>query len=218
MPCCEISDCAQISKIIIAVRHFGLGGRESLETAVMFCSLFFQINVDHFMEILESFKPDIAQSLCDTVPNSQTNKRNRKSVDRTLKFLDKLLESRKHNDVLKSIEILGSIEGGDSNVERTRSAVETCKREVSGKTNVTQLRKIRNEFPVLFNRQNRARSNCFDTLHLALLINILNLIFKGFVVEGVETSLPNWEKLLETSIVSFNIQYQHVITRHEHGA
>ena len=35
MPCCEISDCAQMSKTIIAVRHFGLGGRESLETAVM---------------------------------------------------------------------------------------------------------------------------------------------------------------------------------------
>ena len=36
MPCCEISDCAQMSKTIIAVRHFGLGGRESLETAVIF--------------------------------------------------------------------------------------------------------------------------------------------------------------------------------------
>ena len=35
MPCCEISDCAQMSKTIIAVRHFGLGGRESLETAVI---------------------------------------------------------------------------------------------------------------------------------------------------------------------------------------
>ena len=35
MPCCKISDCAQMSKTIIAVRHFGLGGRESLETAVM---------------------------------------------------------------------------------------------------------------------------------------------------------------------------------------
>ena len=34
MPCCEISDCAQMSKTIIAVRHFGLSGRESLETAV----------------------------------------------------------------------------------------------------------------------------------------------------------------------------------------
>ena len=35
MPCCEISECAQISKTIIAVRLFGLGGRESLETAVI---------------------------------------------------------------------------------------------------------------------------------------------------------------------------------------
>ena len=34
MPCCEISNGAQMSKIIIAIRHFGLGGRESLETAV----------------------------------------------------------------------------------------------------------------------------------------------------------------------------------------
>ena len=35
MPCCEISDCAQMSKTIIAFRHFGLGGHESLETAVI---------------------------------------------------------------------------------------------------------------------------------------------------------------------------------------
>ena len=34
MPC-EISDCAQISKTVISVRHFGLGGHESLKTAVM---------------------------------------------------------------------------------------------------------------------------------------------------------------------------------------
>ena len=34
MPCCEISDCAKMSKAIVAVRHFELGGRESLETAV----------------------------------------------------------------------------------------------------------------------------------------------------------------------------------------
>ena len=38
MPCCEISDCAQMSKTIIAVRHFGLGGRESLETAAIHLS------------------------------------------------------------------------------------------------------------------------------------------------------------------------------------
>ena len=36
---------------------------------------------------------------------------------------------------LKSVGILGAIEGGDSEMERTRSAVETSKRPVSGKTN-----------------------------------------------------------------------------------
>ena len=42
MPCCEISDRAQMSKTIIAVRHFALGGRESLETAVS------QFTVTHY--------------------------------------------------------------------------------------------------------------------------------------------------------------------------
>ena len=35
MPCCEICGCSQMSKTIITVKHFGLGGRESLETAVI---------------------------------------------------------------------------------------------------------------------------------------------------------------------------------------
>ena len=45
MPCCEISDCAQMSKTIIAVRHFGLGGRESLETAVNLKAIYFSYGV-----------------------------------------------------------------------------------------------------------------------------------------------------------------------------
>ena len=35
-PYCEISGRVQMSKTIIAVKHFALGGCESLETAVMF--------------------------------------------------------------------------------------------------------------------------------------------------------------------------------------
>ena len=49
MPCCEINDCAQMSKTIIAVRHFGLGGRESLETAVT--------NVDPLSEYIVLGRP-----------------------------------------------------------------------------------------------------------------------------------------------------------------
>ena len=36
MSYCEISDRAEMSKIIIAVNRFALGGCESLETAVMY--------------------------------------------------------------------------------------------------------------------------------------------------------------------------------------
>ena len=41
MPRCKISDCTQMSKTVIAVRHFGLGGRESLETVVNYEIIFF---------------------------------------------------------------------------------------------------------------------------------------------------------------------------------
>lgn len=43
--------------------------------------------------MLEVFQPDIAECLCDTVlASKQTEKRIRKSVDRTLIFLDQCLE------------------------------------------------------------------------------------------------------------------------------
>lgn len=66
--------------------------------------LFFnsQIDVNLFITVLEVFKPDIVQCLCDTTPASgQTEKRIRKSVDRTLKFLDKFIEERGRNKVGK---------------------------------------------------------------------------------------------------------------------
>ena len=53
MPCCEINDCAQMSKTIIAARHFGLGGRESLETAVVHLLTIFSIN---FFDLHETLK------------------------------------------------------------------------------------------------------------------------------------------------------------------
>ena len=62
----------------------------------------FQIDVNLFITVLKVFKPDIVQCLCDTTPASgQTEKRIRKSVDRTLKFLDKYIEEREQNKVGK---------------------------------------------------------------------------------------------------------------------
>ena len=52
-----------------------------------------QVDVNLFLTFLQTFKPNIAECLCDTIPASkQTDKRIHKSVDRTLKFLDKCIE------------------------------------------------------------------------------------------------------------------------------
>ena len=60
----------------------------------------FQVDVNQFKAVLESFKPNMAECLCDTIPASgQTEKRIRKSVDRTLKFLDQCIEEREKTKV-----------------------------------------------------------------------------------------------------------------------
>ena len=49
MPYCDISDRAQMSKTIIGVKHFALGGRESLETAVtlqLVYSIYTYLNIE----------------------------------------------------------------------------------------------------------------------------------------------------------------------------
>lgn len=92
-----------------------------------------KVDVNLFITVLEVFKPDIAQCLCDTTPASgQTEKRIRKSVDRTLKFLDKCIEEREHKKTLASCNLLGVIEGSNSETERIRSAKETSQRPVAG--------------------------------------------------------------------------------------
>lgn len=91
-----------------------------------------KVEVTQFMTVLEAFQPDIAECLCDTLPaSSQTEKRIRKSVDRTLKFLDKCI-AEKDSRKLASCNLLGVIEGSDSVKERIRSAKETSKRPVAG--------------------------------------------------------------------------------------
>ena len=73
-----------------------------------------------FITVLEVFKPDIAQCLCDTTPASgQTEKRIRKSVDRTLKFLDKCIEEREHKKVGKwhtMLQFLVLLESKEANL------------------------------------------------------------------------------------------------------
>ncbi|XP_065917071.1 queuine tRNA-ribosyltransferase accessory subunit 2-like isoform X2 [Dysidea avara] len=94
-----------------------------------------KVTVEDHVKVLEAFRPDVAQCLCDTIPASNddvTIKRVRKSVDRTLKFLDETLLAAEKSKSLSSVALLGVIEGTALLEERKRSAKETVKRPVAG--------------------------------------------------------------------------------------
>uniref|UniRef100_V9KQI7 Queuine tRNA-ribosyltransferase accessory subunit 2 n=1 Tax=Callorhinchus milii TaxID=7868 RepID=V9KQI7_CALMI len=93
-----------------------------------------ELTVSKFMEIQQAFKPDWYQCMADgeLLPPGTSRKRAKKSVDRTLAFLDGCLEMHKKSEVLKNTEIIGVVEGGDVLEERLRSVRETIKRPVGG--------------------------------------------------------------------------------------
>ena len=52
-----------------------------------------QFDADHYMDMIESFHPDWFQALCDSdTDHSSSKKRIKKSVDRTISYLDKCIE------------------------------------------------------------------------------------------------------------------------------
>lgn len=93
-----------------------------------------------YMELVSSLKPDICGSLADEVPAWVTEKRNRISVDRTLRWLDDCLalETLRWLDDSLALEksngasILGAVVGGSSIEERKRCATGVAMRNVSG--------------------------------------------------------------------------------------
>ncbi|XP_043556572.1 queuine tRNA-ribosyltransferase accessory subunit 2 isoform X3 [Chiloscyllium plagiosum] len=93
-----------------------------------------EITLSKFMAMQQAFKPDWYQSMADgePLPPGASRKRVKKSVDRTLGFLDCCLKEHQNSEVLKNSEILGVIEGGDILEERLRSVRETIKRPVGG--------------------------------------------------------------------------------------
>ena len=106
------------------------------------------------MEMISSLKPNLWASLADEVPSWVVEKRNKTSVDRTVRWLDEcialdpvclftsafILSGRKMILNLCSSkgiqsggeDILGAIVGGSSLEERRRCAKEVAKRNVSG--------------------------------------------------------------------------------------
>ncbi|XP_067896589.1 queuine tRNA-ribosyltransferase accessory subunit 2 isoform X2 [Heterodontus francisci] len=93
-----------------------------------------ELTLSKFMAIQQAFKPDWYQSMADgePLPPGTSRKRVKRSVDRTLSFLDDCLKVHQTSEVLKDTEIIGVIEGGDILEERLRSVRETIKRPVGG--------------------------------------------------------------------------------------
>ncbi|XP_031561842.1 queuine tRNA-ribosyltransferase accessory subunit 2-like [Actinia tenebrosa] len=92
-----------------------------------------KVDVAQFSSTLLSFRPNVVECLCDTIPSKgQTPKRIKKSVDRTLKYLDEIVTFKEENKALENCSLLGAIEGSDSISERIRSAKETASRQVEG--------------------------------------------------------------------------------------
>ncbi|VFQ83981.1 unnamed protein product [Cuscuta campestris] len=80
-----------------------------------------------YMEMISCMRPNMWTTLADEVPAFVSEKRNRTSVDRTLRWLDDCLTSN-----LTGSTVFGSIVGGSSIEERQRCAQEVAKRNVSG--------------------------------------------------------------------------------------
>ncbi|XP_024135833.1 queuine tRNA-ribosyltransferase accessory subunit 2 isoform X1 [Oryzias melastigma] len=93
-----------------------------------------ELTASKFMALLKTVKPDWYQSMADgeTWPANTSRKRIRKSVDRTLAYLDECLLVHQKSQGLDGVELFGVVEGGDVMEERVRSARETAKRPVAG--------------------------------------------------------------------------------------
>ncbi|XP_060090631.1 queuine tRNA-ribosyltransferase accessory subunit 2 isoform X1 [Heteronotia binoei] len=100
---------------------WGLGGRMEMTPA-------------KFMTIQRALQPDWFQCLSDgdTIAGEVSKKRAKKSVDRSLSFLDECLRLQVEFPELQRSVMIGVIEGGDVLEERLRSARETAKRPVGG--------------------------------------------------------------------------------------
>ncbi|KAL5778738.1 hypothetical protein ACOSQ2_009475 [Xanthoceras sorbifolium] len=80
-----------------------------------------------YMEMISSMRPNLWSTLADEVPAWVSDKRNKTSVDRTLKWLDECIALSPAGGA-----VFGSIVGGSNVEERQQCAQEVAKRNVSG--------------------------------------------------------------------------------------
>ncbi|XP_053311274.1 queuine tRNA-ribosyltransferase accessory subunit 2 isoform X1 [Spea bombifrons] len=93
-----------------------------------------ELTPQKFMSAQRAIRPDWFQCLSDgeSMTAGNSKKRAKKSVDRSLAFLDECLQLLAKDEVLGQSVVIGAIEGGDQLDERLRSARETAKRPVGG--------------------------------------------------------------------------------------
>ncbi|XP_071665285.1 queuine tRNA-ribosyltransferase accessory subunit 2 isoform X2 [Patagioenas fasciata] len=93
-----------------------------------------EMTASKFMDIQRAIQPDWFQCISDgdTISGEAGRKRAKKSVDRSLSFLDVCLQLLEESLELQGSVMFGAIEGGDILEERLRSARETAKRPVGG--------------------------------------------------------------------------------------
>ncbi|XP_007062147.3 queuine tRNA-ribosyltransferase accessory subunit 2 isoform X1 [Chelonia mydas] len=93
-----------------------------------------EMTASKFMSMQRALQPDWFQCLSDgdTISGETSRKRAKKSVDRSLFFLDECLQLQEKSPELQDSVMVGVIEGGDMLEERLRSARETAKRPVGG--------------------------------------------------------------------------------------
>ncbi|KAG0610894.1 hypothetical protein M758_7G099900 [Ceratodon purpureus] len=87
------------------------------------------VGPEKYMDVVNACKPDLWVSLPDDVPPWVDEKRNRLSVDRTLKWLDQCLSLQ---NAEYGNRCLGVVVGASSVEERIRSAEQTATRNVAG--------------------------------------------------------------------------------------
>ncbi|XP_048331361.2 uncharacterized protein LOC107421443 isoform X3 [Ziziphus jujuba] len=80
-----------------------------------------------YVEMISSMKPNIWATLADEVPAWVSDKRNKTSVDRTVRWLDECIALSSAGGA-----VFGSIVGGPSVEERERCTQEVARRNVSG--------------------------------------------------------------------------------------
>jgi queuine tRNA-ribosyltransferase subunit QTRTD1 len=92
-----------------------------------------KVTVSGYVEFVRASLPNVFEGLCDSVSSASNKlKRIRKSVDRTLRFLDEIVNLKQDCQALQRCAVLGAVVGGDVMEERIRSATETAKRAVDG--------------------------------------------------------------------------------------